>query len=106
MDECIHLQSRQSHGIEGIVFERLTSDRDDRLDEGVHSLSVFPDLLLGVRVHAETEEVEEIVQINLPIPFRIDILWKKHPCLLSRDSVPKIIHIPSVAFYYEVLKIV
>lgn len=59
------------HGVEVVVLEGLGGDGDDGLDQFVHRGGVVADFLLGVGVHAEGEEVEEVVEVDLPVPLGV-----------------------------------
>ena len=68
----LDLQAGKADGVEVVIQEGLGRDGDDGLDEGEHGVGVVADLLLGVRVHAQREEVEQVVQVDLPVPLGVD----------------------------------
>ena len=50
------------YSVELVIQERLGGDRDDRTDQLEHGPGVVANLLLGVLVHAQRQEVQRVVQ--------------------------------------------
>ncbi len=59
-------------GLEVVVDEGLGGDGDDGLDEGEHGVGVVADFLLGVIIHAQREEMKNVVQVALPVPLGVN----------------------------------
>ena len=71
---CINLETAQSHGPDPEVLKGLAGHWDDRLDEFVCLSGQVPNLLLGVVLHTELEEVKEVMKVNFPIKFSESVL--------------------------------
>src|SRR5262245_34059435 len=68
----LSFDARKLHGVPSVVKKGFPDDwhpfRDDFLPDKNRVRANFP---LGMRIHAQMEEVEQIVQINLPVRLGI-----------------------------------
>jgi len=62
-----------------MLLERLGSDGAYLADHIKDSLGVDADLVLGVLVQTQLQEVKEVVQVHLPIPFGIKAEGQVYP---------------------------
>ncbi len=77
---------RETGAAAAVLPERLGGDRDPALDRSDHRLGVGADLVLRMRVGAQVEEMQEIVEIGLPVPLRIKIEGEVHAGELAREA--------------------
>jgi hypothetical protein len=56
-----------------VILERLIGIGHPVGGDFTDGVGVDPDLVLGVGVGAQAQEVQEVVQIDLPVPLRRDI---------------------------------
>ncbi len=70
--ECLDFEAGHEHAVEAVVVEGFECDGADGFDEFVHGIGVDADFFLCVLVHAEGEEVHDVVEVTLPVPFGIE----------------------------------
>ena len=70
-----------------MLLEGVVAHRRDGLGALGHGLGVDPDLGLGVPVEAQAEQVEEVVQIDLPVDLGVEVLRQDHARLLAADAL-------------------
>jgi hypothetical protein len=62
------VEPREPHRLHAVVEKRLPDEREERLHDVVADrLGIAADLDLGVRVHPQGEEVEQVVEVDLPV---------------------------------------
>ena len=71
-----------------------------------HRLGVDPDLILGVGVGPEFEEMEQVVEVDLPVPLGVVVERQVHPGQLAGQPVPVRVHGVSVRVLVEHLLVV
>src|SRR4029453_3987848 len=78
----LSFDARKLHGVPSVVLEGFPDDwhpfRDNFLPD---KNRVRANFLLGMGIHAQLEEVEQIVQINLPVRLGIRREWQILWCL-------------------------
>ena len=72
LQQRYHLR-RKRHRAQTVVAECLGCDRNPGLCDAQHRICISADFILRVRVGAQRQEVEQVVQVRLPIPLRISI---------------------------------
>ncbi len=66
------IDSREAHRVDAIIDERFPDDREQRADDlPADRLGVLADLPLGRLVHPQVQEVQQVVQIDFPVGFRV-----------------------------------
>jgi len=73
-------------GAEAVVLEGAPGGGHPFLDDGADRLGVSADLVLGVVVGAQAEEMKQIVQVHLPVPLGVVIRRKHHAGELARQT--------------------
>lgn len=68
-------------------FEGRTRDRDDSSREFEHHLRIDPNLVLGVFVQPQTEEVKQVVQIHRGEHVRVRVQREEAPRQLTWDAI-------------------
>jgi hypothetical protein len=81
----VELVAAQAGAADAVVVEGLPSVRDPRLHQVGHHLGVDADLVLGVGVDAQAEEVEEVVEVDLPVPLGVVVEREVHPGELAGE---------------------
>ena len=83
----LRFDTRQVHRVLSVVKERFPDDwhpfRDDVLPDDER---VGANFLLGMCIHSQMEEVEQIVEINLPVCLGIRRKREILPRLLTRHA--------------------
>lgn len=69
-----------------VLFEGLVGERGDCFGALGDGFGIDPDFVLGVGVASEPDEMEEVVQIHLPIPFSVKRQGKIGPCYFTRQA--------------------
>ena len=75
------------HGLQSIVLKGLRTHRNDRLEQVIHRLRKDLDLQLRMRIKAQRKEVEDVVQIALPIPLGVNAHWKSRTRQFARHAL-------------------
>ncbi len=70
-----------------MLLEGLEGQWADRTDHGGHDVAVRADLVLGVPVQPQAEEVEEVVEVDLPVHLGVEAERQVDACQLARDAV-------------------
>src|SRR5271170_5839282 len=65
-------QSSQMKRVKIVIQKRFGGDGDDRTDKLKDRDGIVADFLLGVLVHSQRQEMEKIVQIDLPVELRVN----------------------------------
>jgi hypothetical protein len=85
--EDFSFDARKLHGVLSVVKERFPDDwhpfRDDFLPDDDRVRANF---LLCMCIHSQMEEMEQIVEINLPVRLGIRREWKILARLLARNT--------------------
>ena len=87
----LHLLSREGHCVLAVGEEGLIGIRDPVAHDVGDRLGVAADLELGMGIDAQLQEVEEVVEVRLPVPFRVDIGRQDHPGSLTSQSITVLI---------------
>ena len=69
--KAINKRLRKPCGTEDVFFESLKGYRSDQFSHPCYSLCIFTDFILGMSIQPQMQEMEQIVQIYLPIPLGI-----------------------------------
>jgi len=72
-----HFGSRKAHSLQDMFFETCGGSRRYRACDVQNYLSILADFALGVLIEAEHKEAEEVMQVDLPVPFGIE---RKRQC--------------------------
>jgi len=94
------VESRQPHGLDAVVDERLPDEREERPNDLLADRrGVLADLELGVGIHPQREKVEEIVEIDLPVGLGVGRKGKILAGLFAGDArlEPLLVNAPGEA---------
>ena len=81
------VEASEPHGVHAIVEKRLPRERKEWLhDLLADRCGVVPNLLLGVGIHPQGQEVQEVVQVHLPVGFGVGGEGQVLASLLSRHA--------------------
>src|SRR3954462_49559 len=66
--EHLAFEPREEHALQAIIDERFPHQRKQRLhDFSADRAGVFANFPLGMVVHAQSQKVQQVVQVNFPI---------------------------------------
>src|SRR3989344_1037807 len=71
--------------MEPILLEGRIRERDPLAHDIEHDLGIRAYLVLSMRVGPEREEVEEVMQVALPVPLGVEVERERHACKLAGE---------------------
>ena len=76
---AVHRFRAQGHAAHPVVLEGGVGQGEPVLDAGGDHLGIDADFVLSMGVGAQAQEVEEVVQVHLPVPLGVDVGGQVHP---------------------------
>lgn len=70
-----------------VVLEGAVGGGDPVSDDFADGVGIDADFVLGMGVGAQAQEVEEVVQVYLPVPLGVDVGGQIHAGKLSREAL-------------------
>ena len=77
----------ERHRAHPVVAERLEGHRHPGGDGAEHRLGIGADLVLGVAVGAQRQEVQEVLEVRLPVPLGVGVEREVHARQLPRQAL-------------------